>query len=83
MRHVVVPGITDKENYLHDLGYFLGEITTLKALDVLPYHTMGKAKYEQMGLEYPLGDTPPAEKATALWAKDIIMEGLKDRLRER
>ena len=48
----------------------------------LPYHTMGKAKYESLGLEYPLGDTPPAEKELAVWAKDIIMNGLKDRLRK-
>lgn len=83
VRHVVVPGITDKEQDLHNLGYFLGGLRNLKALDVLPYHTMGKAKYKELGLEYPLGDTPPAEKSLALWAKDVIMEGLKDRLRKK
>ena len=82
VRHVVVPGITDKENYLHDLGYFLGGLKTLRALDVLPYHTMGKAKYEQLGIDYPLGDTPPADKSVALWAKNIIMQGLMDRLKK-
>lgn len=83
VRHVVVPGITDNEKYLHDLGYFLGGLKNLKALDVLPYHTMGKAKYEQLGIEYPLGDTPPAEKSLALWAKDVIMNGLMDRLKKK
>ena len=83
VRHVVVPGITDNEQYLHDLGYFLGGLKNLKALDVLPYHTMGKAKYEKLGIEYPLGDTPPLEKSKAVWAKNIIMEGIKDRLRKR
>lgn len=82
VRHVVVPGITDKENYLHDLGYFLGGLKTLRALDVLPYHTMGKAKYEELGIDYPLGDTPPADKSVALWAKNIIMQGLMDRLKK-
>lgn len=82
VRHVVVPGITDKEEYLHQLGMFLGGLKNLKALDVLPYHTMGKAKYKKLGIEYPLGDTPPAEKALAFWAKDIIMQGIKDRLRK-
>lgn len=82
VRHVVVPGITDKENYLHNLGYFLGGLKTLRALDVLPYHTMGKAKYEQLGIDYPLGDTPPADKSVALWAKNIIMQGLMDRLKK-
>lgn len=83
VRHVVVPGITDNEEYLHKLGMFLGGLKNLKALDVLPYHTMGKNKYKELGIDYPLGDTPPAEKSLAFRAKDIIMEGIKDRLRNK
>lgn len=82
IRHVVVPGITDNEEYLHRLGEFIGGLKNLKALDVLPYHTMGKAKYEELGMEYPLGDTPPAEKDLALWAREVIMQGIKDRSRK-
>ena len=81
VRHVIVPNITDNEEYLHKLGYFIGGLRTLKALDVLPYHDMGKVKYEQLGMEYPLGDTPPLTKAEAAKARDIIMEGIKSRLR--
>ena len=81
VRHVVVPGLTDDESALHRLGWFLGELKNLKALDVLPYHTMGKAKYERLGIPYPLGDTPPADSALAAKARDIIMQGIKDRLR--
>jgi pyruvate formate lyase activating enzyme len=82
IRHVVVPGITLKEKPLHDLGYFLGGLTNLKALDVLPYHTMGIVKYEQLGMEYPLEGVDPATKEQAVWAKNIIFEGLKERLRD-
>ena len=46
IRHVVVPGITDDDEYLYKLGQFIGKFTNLKALDVLPYHTMGEKKYE-------------------------------------
>ena len=81
VRHVVVPNITDNEEYLRKLGCFIGGLRTLKALDVLPYHDMGKAKYEQLGMEYPLGDTPPLSKNDAAKARDIIMEGIKERLR--
>lgn len=80
VRHVVVPGITDNEHYLHELGTFLSQLKNLKALDVLPYHTMGKAKYENLGIEYPLGDTPAADKETAVRARDIIMQGIRDGL---
>lgn len=82
IRHVVVPGITLKEKPLYDLGYFLGGLTNLKALDVLPYHTMGIVKYEQLGMEYPLEGVEPATKEQAVWAKNIIFEGLKERLRD-
>ncbi|MBQ9375594.1 MAG: pyruvate formate lyase-activating protein [Ruminococcus sp.] len=83
IRHVVVPGITDKEEYLHKIGMFLGTLNNLKALDVLPYHTMGKAKYNELGINYPLDNTPPADKELANWAKDVIMSGIKDRLKHK
>lgn len=81
IRHVVVPGWTDDDESLIKLGHFLAGIKTLKALDVLPYHTMAKPKYEQLGLEYPLGDTPPADQALAVKARDRIMQGIKEQLR--
>ncbi len=83
IRHVVVPDITDDEEYLRKLGWFIGGLHSLKALDVLPYHDMGKAKYEQLGIEYPLADTPPLPKSEAVKARDIIMDGIKSRLREK
>lgn len=76
IRHVVVPDITDDENYLFELGRFISRLKTLKALDVLPYHTMGKAKYEALGMEYPLGNTPPLEKEQARRARNVILRGM-------
>lgn len=83
VRHVVVPKITDDEKSLHDLGYFIGGLHNLKALDVLPYHDLGRVKYERLGMNYPLGDTPPLSKADAAAARDIIMNGIKDKLRDK
>ena len=72
-RHVVVPGITDREEYLTQLGTFLGTLSNVKALDVLPYHIMGVVKYQQLGLEYPLKGVPAATKEQASWAKKVIL----------
>lgn len=80
VRHVVVPGVTNDENALFRLGEALASIKTLKALDVLPYHTMGKAKYQALGLDYPLGDTPPLTSEEAAKARNIIISGLKAEL---
>lgn len=79
VRHVVVPGYTDTPEYLDALGYFIGGLKNLKALDVLPYHTMGKVKYEKLGISYPLGDLPDCTKEASLEAKKIILEGLRRR----
>lgn len=77
IRHVVVPGITDDEGALSRLGAFIGGLKNLKALDVLPYHTMGEVKYEQMGIPYPLKGLEAATKEQAARAKEIILKSLR------
>ncbi|MBE6826665.1 MAG: pyruvate formate lyase-activating protein [Ruminococcus sp.] len=83
IRHVVVPGWTDDAASLEALGHFIGGLKTLKALDVLPYHDMGKAKYEALGMDYPLADVPALAKEDAEAARVQIMKGLKARLLEK
>jgi len=77
IRHVVVPGVTLYQEYLMRLGEFMATLKNVKALDVLPYHTMGKVKYENLGLEYPLGDTREATKQEANAARNIILLAYK------
>ncbi len=77
IRHVVVPSITDKEEYLRELGKFLKQLKNIKALDILPYHNMAVPKYENLGIEYKLKNVPPATKEQAIKARDIILECLK------
>ncbi len=78
IRHVVVPGLTDEEEDLKELGRFLGTLSNVKALDILPYHTMGIAKYDSLGIPYPLKDTPAATTAQAMLAKRLILAGMKE-----
>ena len=73
IRHVVVPGITDDEGQLTRLGAFIGTLSNVKALDVLPYHIMGITKYEQLDIPYPLEGIPPATRDQAARAKKIIL----------
>ncbi len=83
IRHVVVPGITDQETWLLELGYFLGSLHNVKALDVLPYHDMGKAKYEKLGMDYPLKDVKPLPREEAVQARQIILRGMRKARSER
>lgn len=77
IRHVVVPGITDKAEFLLRLGEFVGSLKNVKALDVLPYHTMGVKKYEALGMEYPLKGVEPMDKKKAVECKRIILDGVR------
>ena len=77
IRHVVVPAITFKEEYLTRLGQFLAGLHNIKALDVLPYHDMAIPKYENLGIDYPLKGVPPLTHDEAKKARNIIIEALK------
>ena len=77
LRHVIVPGITLDDEYLAKLGQYIGKYRNIKALDVLPYHSMAKPKYEKLGMKYPLMDTPDATKEDAMRARNIIIENMK------
>ncbi len=82
IRHVVVPGLTDDDKYLFELGYFIGQFHNLKALDVLPYHTMGANKYESLGIPYRLKGVPPMDKGKLVEKKQVILDGIKKRRAE-
>lgn len=79
IRHVVVPTVTDDETYLYRLGWFVGGLGNLKALDVLPYHTMGRVKYEKLGIPYRLEGIPPMDRPNLLLKKQAILKGIRDR----
>ncbi len=82
IRHVIVPGYTDEDKYLFDLGYFIGQFKNLKVLDALPYHTMGEAKYQKLGYEYPLHGVPAMDKNVAIEKKKVIIDGVRKRRAE-
>ncbi len=82
IRHVVVPGITDDDKYLFDLGYFIGQFKNLKALDALPYHTMGESKYAKLGMEYKLKGVPAMDKSKLIEKKEVILDGIRKRRAE-
>ena len=77
IRHVVVKDITLNEKYLKELGCFLKTMKNIKALDILPYHNMAIPKYEALGINYPLKNTPPTTKEEAIWARDIILQNMR------
>ncbi len=64
IRHVLVPGITDNDEYLKKTREFIDTLSNVERVDVLPYHTMGQHKFEALGIPYPLEgvQSPTAER---------------------
>ena len=58
LRYVLVPGISDFEEDIRALGEQFRNYKMLQRIEILPYHTLGIHKYESLGQEYQLKDTP-------------------------
>lgn len=58
LRYVLVPGISDFEDDIRALGEHFRNFKMLQRVEILPYHTLGMHKYESLGQEYKLKDTP-------------------------
>lgn len=72
IRHVLVPGWTDDDVLLERLAEFLKPYRCIEKVELLPYHTMGRNKYEQMGLDYALKDKEPLSPERLARAKEIF-----------
>lgn len=59
LMHVVVPGLTDDITHIKAVKEYARRFPKdrVEAFELLPYHKMGIAKYEELGLDYPLKDT--------------------------
>ncbi len=81
IRHVVVPGITDSDEELAGVGRIIAHWPNVVGLDVLPYHTMGEKKYQELGIDYPLKGVPAmdVQRVPALRAK--IMDARAQEIR--
>ncbi len=74
LRYVVVPGYSDRMEDVELLGKTFGQYDNIERVEVLPYHQYGVHKYEALGWEYKLLNTPEPEEEEI----DRICEKLKE-----
>lgn len=72
IRQVLIPGFTDDKQDLLDLKDFINSLKTVQKVEFLPYHTMGKYKWHDLGLKYELDDVRDANDDDIKRAKEII-----------
>lgn len=63
VRFVLVPGLTDGWDNVERVADICAGLKSLQRVEILRFHQMGKAKWDKLGLAYPLADvdTPSAE----------------------
>lgn len=80
IRHVVIPPtpaglpLTDDDCRLHALAAHVARYRCVQKIEVLPYHTMGRMKYDALGIPYPLAGVPPLSAERAENARRIFRE---------
>ena len=63
IRHVLVPQRSDYDEDLKKLREFIDTLKNVEKVEVLPYHTLGKHKWDTLGILYKLeGIDPPTKE---------------------
>jgi pyruvate formate lyase activating enzyme len=78
VRFVLVPGWTDDMAEVDRIASFAAGLGNVERVDVLPFHQMGRFKWEKLKMEYQLGDThPPSRETTDQAVARFRAAGLK------
>ena len=78
IRFVLVPGLTDDLEDLGEIAEFAAGLGNVERVEVLPFHQMGRFKWERLGLDYTLGDVqPPTAEACERACEVFRAQGLK------
>jgi pyruvate formate lyase activating enzyme len=72
IRHVLVPGVTDSEENLQNLGSFINILDNVEKVEILPYHRLGVYKWEALGLKYPLENVQPPTDESVQHAYELL-----------
>jgi pyruvate formate lyase activating enzyme len=59
LRYVLVPGLTDDPEDITQIAAFAAGLGIVERVDVLPFHQMGRYKWERLGVPYTLDSVEP------------------------
>lgn len=72
LRQVIIPGINDTEEYILNLKEYIKKIKNVENIELLPYHTLGKEKYEKLNIKYSLNDTLDMDKEKCKKLQELL-----------
>jgi len=77
IRFVLVPGLTDAWENVEAVADYVATLATVSRVEVLPFHQMGRDKWQRLGMAYELGDTePPSPELTERVREQFRSRGL-------
>ena len=77
IRHVLVPEHSDFDEDLDALGDFIDTLSNVDRVEILPHHTLGKFKWENLGIPYSLESISPPSAERIENAKQRIHAGIR------
>ena len=78
IRFVLVPGLTDDLDDIGEIAKFAAGLGVVERVEVLPFHQMGRFKWEALGLRYTLDQTePPSPELVERACAVFRAQGLK------
>ncbi|HNV45084.1 pyruvate formate lyase-activating protein [Candidatus Woesebacteria bacterium] len=80
LRYVLVPGWTDQPEYLTAWAKYFAHFKTVSRVEILPYHELGKHKYQELGREYLLANVKPPSQEQIAPAKEIFTKYLGNKV---
>lgn len=72
LRYVLVPGLTDDAADIARIAEFAAGLGNVEEVELLPFHQLGRFKWQRLGLAYELGNTPPPSPAQIESAADVF-----------
>lgn len=75
VRFVLVPGLTDDVENVEKVAEYVASLATVTRVEVLPFHQMGKDKWDSLGMRYELAETQPPTPE--------LVERVRDQFRAR
>ncbi|WP_025730284.1 pyruvate formate-lyase-activating protein [Atopobacter phocae] len=72
VRHVLVPERSDYDEYLIELDEFVKTLDNVYKVEILPYHTMGRYKWENLGIKYTLDGIEPPTEDRVINARNLL-----------
>lgn len=72
IRHVLVPTVTDCPRDVERLADFVATLHRVERVEILAYHSMGRSKWDALGLKYTLDDVQPPSEAELETVRNVF-----------